>query len=134
MFKDILTKIGYIRISGISSANFSGNPVTGYLFLTVNFTDLSQGLFDSWYWNFGDGKHSTEQNPTHYYAYPGFYTVSLMVSGLSGAYITIKDHYVIIRSTCTYDIAPIPEKIMYLRGSGIVNKKDIGVEIKRVTR
>ncbi|MFH1220088.1 MAG: PKD domain-containing protein [Candidatus Eisenbacteria bacterium] len=31
----------------------------------VHFTDTSAGQPDAWLWDFGDGSHSTEQNPTH---------------------------------------------------------------------
>lgn len=33
----------------------------------------------SYYWNFGDGRYSTEQNPTHVYQLPGVYTVTLTI-------------------------------------------------------
>lgn len=55
----------------------------------VNFTDLSNGTCiwkpgpwtpTSWTWHFGDGASSTAQNPTHSYASPGTYTVTLIVS------------------------------------------------------
>jgi hypothetical protein len=51
---------------------------------TVQFTDLSTGYIDSWYWDFGDGSNSTLQNPTHTYATDGIYTVTLDVTGPGG--------------------------------------------------
>lgn len=42
------------------------------------FTDKSIGA-DSWNWDFGDGTHSTEQNPVHIYSTDGIYTVTLVV-------------------------------------------------------
>ncbi len=42
------------------------------------FIDQSVGA-DQWYWNFGDGGTSTQQNPTHVYSATGTYTVSLRV-------------------------------------------------------
>jgi parallel beta-helix repeat protein len=38
----------------------------------------------SWYWNFGDGTHSTDQNPVHTYDYPGCYDVTLVVTSSNG--------------------------------------------------
>jgi len=46
-------------------ANFSGSILRGESPLTVHFVDLSSGSPDRWLWDFGDGGHSDEQNPTH---------------------------------------------------------------------
>jgi hypothetical protein len=35
---------------------------------------------DSWFWNFGDGNSSTAQNPSHTYAAPGLYLVTLTIT------------------------------------------------------
>jgi PKD repeat protein len=45
----------------------------------ANFSDLSSGTYTNWYWDFGDGQSSNQQNPTHYYAQPGPYLVCLTV-------------------------------------------------------
>ena len=45
----------------------------------VQFTDLSTGYPDSWFWQFGDGTSSSEQNPVHTYYDPGTYGVSLII-------------------------------------------------------
>ena len=34
---------------------------------------------DTWNWDFGDGQTSTQQSPSHTYANPGAYTVTLVV-------------------------------------------------------
>lgn len=47
---------------------------------TFSFVDLSIGNITHWEWNFGDGTTSTEQLPTHTYAQPGVYLVTLTVS------------------------------------------------------
>lgn len=49
----------------------------------VSFSDQSQSAV-SWHWNFGDGVVSDEQNPSHSYASPGVYTVSLSVADAEG--------------------------------------------------
>lgn len=46
----------------------------------VSFRDESVGHVETWYWDFGDGSHSTEQHPLHRYEAPGLYVVSLRVS------------------------------------------------------
>ncbi len=45
----------------------------------VQFTDLSYSP-ESWFWDFGDGSISTQQNPSHTYLNPGYYTVKLVVT------------------------------------------------------
>ena len=53
--------------------------------LTVEFDDDStcgsegECSVDYWSWNFGDGNGSSERNPTHTYASPGTYKVSLTI-------------------------------------------------------
>ncbi len=44
----------------------------------ISFSDSSIGA-DEWYWDFGDGDTSTEQNPTHFYEENGLYIVTLQV-------------------------------------------------------
>lgn len=51
--------------------------------LQASFTDASTAVnttISEWEWNFGDGNVSTLRNPTHTYAAPGSYTVTLSVS------------------------------------------------------
>ena len=50
---------------------------------TVQFTDLSLAKVNStamWYWNFGDGNTSTQQNPKYTYAASGIYTVCFAIA------------------------------------------------------
>lgn len=49
----------------------------------VDFTAQTTGA-TSWYWNFGDGTTSTEQNPSYGYTLPGVYTVSLSAGDADG--------------------------------------------------
>jgi hypothetical protein len=58
------------------------SPVSGR---AVSFTDASVGNPTSWSWAFGDGATSTERNPSHVYATPGAYTVSLTVANAYGS-------------------------------------------------
>lgn len=48
--------------------------------LTVDFIDGSSGVNLTYFWEFGDGANSNQQNPTHTYIGYGGYTVSLTVS------------------------------------------------------
>ena len=64
-------------------ANFSANVTSGYVPLSVQFSDSSVNA-TGWNWDFGDGSNSTEQNPTHIYSAIGNYTVNLTASNGNG--------------------------------------------------
>ena len=49
--------------------------------LKVEFTDLSIGQADSWFWDFGDGSVSYSRNPVHVYENGGDFDVTLNISG-----------------------------------------------------
>lgn len=53
--------------------------------LDFAFTRASITNAASYKWNFGDGANSTLQNPTHTYANPGVYTITLTASSSCGA-------------------------------------------------
>ena len=78
-------------------ADFSATPLSGKMPLEVAFTDSSSGTVTGWSWDFGDGSTSTEQNPTHTYARPGKYSVSLTVTGNSGSAVEIKTDYITVQ-------------------------------------
>ncbi len=53
--------------------------------LTASFTDNSTGGVTGWFWEFGDGGTSTQQNPSHTYAAAGTYTVCLTALNTCGS-------------------------------------------------
>ncbi len=53
-----------------------GNTKTEFQFVDLSF---STNPVLKWYWNFGDGSTSSEQNPFHTYSQPGIYKVSLEI-------------------------------------------------------
>lgn len=66
-------------------ANFSASTSSGTAPLAVQFTDSSTGTITSWSWDFGDGGHSTAQNPSYIYNNAGTFTPTLTVSNESGS-------------------------------------------------
>lgn len=66
-------------------ANFSASTSSGTAPLAVQFTDSSTGTITSWSWDFGDGGHSTAQNPSYIYNNAGTFTPTLTVSNVSGS-------------------------------------------------
>ena len=65
-------------VPSVNSIDFSSSGPAVSL-IPVNFTDLSTGSIQSWFWNFGDGDFSSIPNPLHTYLTSGTYTVTLTV-------------------------------------------------------
>lgn len=61
----------------IADFNFSGDPI-------VTFNDLSANTPDAWFWDFGDGITTTEQNPIHHYTTNGTFNVCLTAENIAG--------------------------------------------------
>ncbi|MCZ3365336.1 MULTISPECIES: PKD domain-containing protein [Methanobacterium] len=80
-----ITAAGGVSAADAPSASFTSNATGGSADLSVQFNDTSAGSPTSWYWNFGDGKNSTEQNPVHNYTAAGKYTVSLKAGNEYGS-------------------------------------------------
>lgn len=70
-------------------------PVSSFTFnatdLSVTFTDTSTGDIASWFWDFGDGTTSNEEDPTHAYQQGGTYTVQLTVGNAGGSDTSAQD-------------------------------------------
>ncbi len=86
-------------VTGISSDVCAGQ--------VVSFHDSSssvQGTIVNWAWDFGDGVTSTAQNPTHTFANPGTYDVSLTVVS-SVPCTTNVVHQVVVYETPTVTVS-----------------------------
>ena len=85
-------------------ADFEANPTYGTAPLTVTFTDKSTGSPTSWEWDFdNDGTvDSTDQNPTHTYNAPGWYTVKLTVSDGTNSDTCVKKIYILVANNIHY--------------------------------
>ena len=73
-------------LPGPPTANFDATPGPNQ---TVSFTDRStrgagKSPIATRHWDFGDGRTSSERNPSHRYAAPGPYTVTLTVTDQNG--------------------------------------------------
>jgi PKD repeat protein len=101
-------KIGYITVGSAVLApetNFSSNVTSGKAPLSVQFKDESTNSPTSWEWNFGDGKTSTEQNPSHTYETVGTYTVNLTATNYGGSNSTTKTDYITVTSDTSAPVA-----------------------------
>jgi gliding motility-associated-like protein len=83
----------YIRAGEQPTVEFTATPRQTCLFFPVSFTDLSTPA-DFWFWQFGDGGTSFDQNPVYQYGDTGLFTVTLIV-GVNGCYDTlVKPDYI----------------------------------------
>lgn len=73
------------------SANFTANPNPALVGQDILFQDQSVGTnLTSWYWNFGDGEATNQQNPIHDFSMGGVYTVILTVTDANNCSDTIS--------------------------------------------
>jgi gliding motility-associated-like protein len=80
-----LNQVGYITIHSQPLAQYSAGPQpTSIAMPTVNFSDNSTGVIDTWLWTFGTGDSSTVQNPVYTYADSGSYPIQLIVTNNNG--------------------------------------------------
>lgn len=101
VYVDWTSGIGYVSVyatsaTGCNSLADSCQPSIAPA-PVASFTDTTSGMFGndyvfidgttgatSWYWEFGDGNTSTQQNPSHSYNGAGTYTVILTVTNANG--------------------------------------------------
>jgi len=75
---------------------FSFDRREGLAPLTVNFTDLSTGMPETYLWDFGDGSTSSEKDPSHTYLAPGSYRVSLTTGNEFGNSTSSVDGCIVV--------------------------------------
>ncbi|MEM9821173.1 MAG: PKD domain-containing protein [Bacteroidota bacterium] len=73
---------------------FEAVPVETCIEWEIQFTDLSSSFVEEWFWDFGDGNNSTQQNPVHFYTDTGRYDISLVAFHNGCASTLTKDDWV----------------------------------------
>lgn len=91
----------YITVHGQPIADWFHNQID----LTVQFTSISL-YADTYFWQFGDGFNSFQQNPSHTYAEDGVYIVSLTVTNFCGShtYTEVIEIYTPPQAGIGYDV------------------------------
>ncbi|SVB94136.1 uncharacterized protein METZ01_LOCUS246990, partial [marine metagenome] len=95
--EEYIATSGGVQVVWGPTANFISDTTTGYLPLTISFTDTSEiGTYDinQWVWDFGDDATAEGTNVQHTYYQDGNYTVALVVTdefGLSDT-LTMVDY------------------------------------------
>lgn len=76
------------------NCDFTSDKTTALVNEPIQFTDLSTGGINEWYWAFGNGEGSILQSPVYAYPEPGLYTVSLTVVNPLGSDFEIKENLI----------------------------------------
>jgi len=96
--ENTVTKEDFIVVEASAPlADFTAEPTSGVLPLTVNFSDVSEGEIDTWLWEFGDGNTSSEQHPEYIFTECDDYTITLTVSGPGGSEAITKEDYIEVK-------------------------------------
>lgn len=83
----------YIMAGDTPTVEFTANPLQTCLFYPIDFTDTSV-IGNFWFWDFGDGGTSLDQNPTYQYSDTGYFDVTLII-GNNGCFDTlVKPNYI----------------------------------------
>lgn len=96
---DTLTRAEYITVQTRPVAGFIAAVTEGTRPLDVQFVNQSTGDITSYYWDFGDGNASIQENPHHIYTATGQYTVRLIVSGPAGSDTLTRPDYISVSDT-----------------------------------
>ena len=125
-YSDSLNKklmFGGISVTPTLVADFSADPTSGTVPLTVNFTDQSTGSPTSWEWDFdNDGTvDATEQNPTHTYTEPVTFTVSLTVSDDTNSDTMTKENYIVVEEFSPVELNLISYKVSPVEDNAYIN-------------
>jgi PKD repeat protein len=105
---NILTTLVGTTTASIPIADFIATPTSGDAPLTVQFTDTSTNTPITWFWDFGDGTNSTDQNPTHIYTTGKKYTVKLTATNAAGSNTDEKIEYITALASPVADFKAIP--------------------------
>ncbi len=80
---DSILKTSLVKIATPVSLFFMSDSASFCPPLIVNFTDSSSNVVST-IWDFGDNTSADNNNPVHFYSYPGTYNVKLTVTGPGG--------------------------------------------------
>ena len=104
----------------ISNFSTSGTSTCSGL---VNFYDQTSNSPNNWFWNFGDGNTSTQQNPIHSYNSSGNFTVELITSNSFGNDTITYSNLIQVNLTNTPPIAPSCTPTTGIAGSTTIGSR-----------
>ena len=73
-----------VIVNQLPEVDFSPATISGCQPLLVNFSDQTNSIISTYYWNFGDGGFDTSKEPTHIYLDAGSYSINHIVTDIHG--------------------------------------------------
>jgi PKD repeat protein len=110
-------------VGGNLTATASGNPTSGQIPLTVNFTGTATGGTPpyGYSWNFGDGSAtSSAQSPSHTYQNAGTYTATLTVTDSESPAKSVSASVSVTASPINGTVPSAPQNLTATGGNGQV--------------
>jgi PKD repeat protein len=115
-FNATKTEMNFIVIAGNPTANFTSITTGG----TVDLTNTSTNS-TSYFWTFGDGETSTDENPSYTYAADGNYIVTLVSTNACGSMTTEMEVAIVLAPVADFSIEAnfdcAPATIQFINGS-----------------
>jgi PKD repeat protein len=73
-----------VQVQAVSDVSFTMSDSVICHENVIDFFGVGSSNVEEWYWEFGDGSFSYDQNPTHYFNLDGNFTVSLTITDSTG--------------------------------------------------
>jgi gliding motility-associated-like protein len=107
------TYVFTVEILPTPAASFTTPLYSGCLPYQAQFTNTSTqggGVIDNFYWTFGDGNSSTDENPTHTYNNPGNYSITLKATNENGCFDVYElQNAIQVSDTPTVSFVAVPQ-------------------------
>lgn len=102
VWSKVLSLAALTLAAGACGDDDEGAPKSDFIYeadeRTVTFINLSKGA-TTYFWDFGDGATSTEENPVHEYPAFGVYTAHLTAAGPGGETLSLPDEMILAKSS-----------------------------------